>query len=291
VAATMDIRTPKRSAFVKAIDKLYQNPLTAVSTTLATLIVLVAIFAPLLATHSPDVVNLVGRLAAPSAAHWFGTDEVGRDIFSRLIYGTRVSLGIGLGAVVLAGAVGTMLGSLAGYRGGWIDQVISRAMDILLAFPPLILAMALSAALGPSLMNAAIAITIVKFPIYVRLSRAEALSVSQQLYVRASKTFGLSTGWVLRRHVVPNLLSPIIVQTTLDLGDAILLIATLGFLGLGAQPPTPEWGSMISVGWRYLLDQWWYPTFTGAAIFITVMTFNLLGDGIRDLLTPTQGDD
>ena len=289
--SAVGMKTSRRSAFVKAIENLYQNPLTAVATSLATLIVLIAILAPFLALHSPTVIDLVGRLAPPSAHHWFGTDEVGRDIYSRLLYGTRISLGIGLGSVALAAVIGTVLGSLAGYRGGWVDQIISRVMDILLAFPPLILAMALSAALGPSLVNAAIAIAVVKLPIYVRLSRAEAMSISQQLFVRASKTFGLSTAWVVRRHIIPNLMSPIIVQTTLDLGDSILLISTLGFLGLGAQPPTPEWGSMISIGWKYLLDQWWYPTFTGAAIFITVMTFNLLGDGIRDMLDPnTRGD-
>ncbi|OFW78094.1 MAG: D-ala-D-ala transporter subunit [Alicyclobacillus sp. RIFOXYA1_FULL_53_8] len=285
------MKTLRQSAFVKAIESLYQNPLTAVATSLVTLIVLIAILAPFLAFHSPTAIDLMNRLAPPSAYHWFGTDEVGRDIYSRLLYGTRISLGIGLGSVALAAVLGTVLGSLAGYRGGWVDQIISRVMDILLAFPPLILAMALSAALGPSLVNAAIAIAVVKLPTYVRLSRAESMSISQQLFVRASKTFGLSTAWVVRRHIIPNLMSPIIVQTTLDLGDAILLISTLGFLGLGAQPPTPEWGSMISIGWKYLLDQWWYPTFTGAAIFITVMTFNLLGDGIRDLLDPnTRGD-
>lgn len=289
--SAVGMKTPRRSAFVKAIETLYQNPLTAVATSLVTLIVLIAILAPFLALHSPTAIDLVGRLAPPSAHHWFGTDEVGRDIYSRLLYGTRISLGIGLGSVALAAVLGTVLGSVAGYRGGWVDQIISRVMDILLAFPPLILAMALSAALGPSLVNAAIAIAVVKLPTYVRLSRAEAMSISQQLFVRASKTFGLNTAWVVRRHIIPNLMSPIIVQTTLDLGDAILLISTLGFLGLGAQPPTPEWGSMISIGWKYLLDQWWYPTFTGAAIFITVMTFNLLGDGIRDLLDPnTRGD-
>lgn len=288
-AASM--KTPRQSAFVRVIENLYQNPLTAVATSLAALIVLIAILAPILALYSPTAIDLMNRLASPSAHHWFGTDEVGRDIYSRLLYGTRISLGIGLGSVALAAFLGTVLGSLAGYRGGWVDQIISRVMDILLAFPPLILAMALSAALGPSLVNAAIAIAVVKLPTYVRLSRAQSMSISQQLFVRASKTFGLSTAWVVRRHIIPNLMSPIIVQTTLDLGDAILLISTLGFLGLGAQPPTPEWGSMISIGWKYLLDQWWYPTFTGAAIFITVMTFNLLGDGIRDLLDPsTRGD-
>ncbi len=290
MATAAQMKQKKWNAAFQPMRNLYQTPFTAVSATLVGIIVLVAIFAPLLASHSPTIIDLTDRLAPPTASHWFGTDEVGRDIYSRIIYGARISLGIGLGSVILAATLGVTLGAFAGYIGGWIDQVISRVMDILLAFPTLILAMALSAALGPSLVNAAIAIAIVKIPIYVRLSRAEGMSISQQLYVRAAQTFGLNSIWIVRKHIIPNLLSPIVVQTTLDLGDAILLISTLGFLGLGAQPPTPEWGSMISVGWRYLIDQWWYPTFTGAAIFISVMAFNLLGDGVRDMLDPKRND-
>lgn len=266
--------------------RLLGNRLAAAAVIVAFLIVLVAILAPWLAPTSPTAVDLGGRLARPSSAHWFGTDEVGRDIASRILYGARISVGVGVGAVLLSAIAGTLIGSFAGYRGRWVDQLVMRSMDIVLAFPTLVLAMALAAALGPSLWNAALAIAIVKLPTYVRLARAETLSLSQQLFVRAARTFGLGSGWIVTRHIVPNALPPIIVQMTFDLGDTILLIATLGFLGLGAQPPTPEWGAMISVGWKYLLDQWWYPTFTGAAIFVTVMAFNLVGDGIRDLLDP-----
>lgn len=266
--------------------RLLGNRLAAAAVIVAFLIVLVAILAPWLAPASPTAVDLGGRLAPPSSAHWFGTDEVGRDIASRILYGARISVGVGVGAVLLSAIAGTLIGSFAGYRGRWVDQLVMRSMDIVLAFPTLVLAMALAAALGPSLWNAALAIAIVKLPTYVRLARAETLSLSQQLFVRAARTFGLGSGWIVTRHIVPNALPPIIVQMTFDLGDTILLIATLGFLGLGAQPPTPEWGAMISVGWKYLLDQWWYPTFTGAAIFVTVMAFNLVGDGIRDLLDP-----
>ncbi|MCL6577392.1 ABC transporter permease subunit [Kyrpidia sp.] len=266
--------------------RLLGNRLAAAAVIVAFLIVLVAILAPWLAPASPTAVDLGGRLAPPSSAHWFGTDEVGRDIASRILYGARISVGVGVGAVMLSAIAGTLIGSFAGYRGRWVDQLVMRSMDIVLAFPTLVLAMALAAALGPSLWNAALAIAIVKLPTYVRLARAETLSLSQQLFVRAARTFGLGSGRIVTRHIVPNALPPIIVQMTFDLGDTILLIATLGFLGLGAQPPTPEWGAMISVGWKYLLDQWWYPTFTGAAIFVTVMAFNLVGDGIRDLLDP-----
>ncbi|ADG07424.1 ABC transporter permease [Kyrpidia tusciae] len=266
--------------------RLLGNRLAAAAVIVAFLIVLVAILAPWLAPASPTAVDLGGRLAPPSSAHWFGTDEVGRDIASRILYGARISVGVGVGAVLLSAIAGTLIGSFAGYRGRWVDQLVMRSMDIVLAFPTLVLAMALAAALGPSLWNAALAIAIVKLPTYVRLARAETLSLSQQLFVRAARTFGLGSGWIVTRHIVPNALPPIIVQMTFDLGDTILLIATLGFLGLGAQPPTPEWGAMISVGWKYLLNQWWYPTFTGAAIFVTVMAFNLVGDGIRDLLDP-----
>lgn len=276
--------------WLKPIQPLLYNRFTAIAVGCVALLVLLAVFAPVLAPDSPTTVNLAGRLAAPSSAHWFGTDEVGRDIFSRLLYGARISIGIGLGSVILSALLGTFIGAFAGYLGRWPDQVILRLMDILLAFPALVLAMALSAALGPSLINAAFAIAIVKLPIYVRLSRAESLALSQKLFIKAARTFGHRPTWIVTRHVIPNVLPPIIVQITLDLGDAILLIATLGFLGLGAQPPTPEWGSMISVGWKYLIDQWWYPTYTGAAIFVTVMSFNLLGDGVRDLLDPKRSD-
>jgi peptide/nickel transport system permease protein len=250
----------------------------------------IAALAPLIAPYSPTNVNLGARLAPMSGAHPFGTDEVGRDILSRLLYGARISIGVSLVTVAVAALIGMLFGAVAGYVGGWTDAVIMRAVDVVLSFPSLILAIALAAALGPSLVNAALAIVVVKIPAYARLAYSETLGTRQQLYVRAARTYGIRTPWIIRRHIVPNIRSSILVQTTLDLGDVILLIATLGFLGLGAQPPSPEWGSMISTGWHYLIDQWWYPTFTGAAIFLTVMSFNLLGDGVGDLLDPTSRD-
>lgn len=267
-----------------------KNRFAATAVIVLTIVFLVGIFAPLLAPYSPTNTAPSDRLLPPGSLHYFGTDELGRDIFSRILYGTRVSVGIALVAILLSALVGTFIGSFSGFIGRWIDQVIMRITDVLLAFPTLVLALALSAALGPSIVNAALAIAIVKLPIYMRLARTQALSISQSLYVKSAKTFGVNSGWVVRKHVVPNLMTPIVVQITLDIGDAILLIATLGFLGLGAQPPTAEWGAMISTGWNYLIDQWWYPTFTGAAIFITVMAFNILGDGVRDLLDPKSGE-
>lgn len=269
---------------------LVSKPVTRAALIVVGLLILVGVFAPLLTPYSPTSVDLVHRLAPMSSAHWFGTDEVGRDILSRLIYGARVSIGVSVVTVACAAIVGMLLGAAAGYFGRWADTVIMRGMDVVLSFPALILAIALSAALGASLLNAALAIAIVKVPIYARLAYAETLATRHQLYVRAAETFGVSSAFIIRRHVLPNVGSSIIVQTTLDLGDVILLISTLGFLGLGAQPPSPEWGSMISIGWQYLIDQWWYPTFTGAAIFLSVMSFNLLGDGVRDLLDPTAHD-
>jgi peptide/nickel transport system permease protein len=272
------------------LRRLTTNKVTGCALLVVAALVLVAVLAPLAAPYSPTTVDLAHRLEGLSSAHLLGTDEVGRDILSRLIYGARISIGVSVLVVAAAALVGMLLGALAGYFRGWTDHVIMRAVDVVLSIPSLILAIALAAALGPSLVNAALAIAIVKVPVYARLAYGETLRVRQQLYVRAARTYGIRSSWIIRRHVLPNIRSSIIVQTTLDLGDVILLIATLGFLGLGAQPPSPEWGSMISTGWHYLIDQWWYPTFTGLAIFVTVMSFNLLGDGVSDLLEPTSRD-
>lgn len=261
-----------------------QNPLTIIGSAVLLLFIFLAIAAPLLTPYEPDTVNLSERLQPPSAEHWFGTDEVGRDVFTRVLYGARLSLGMGISVVVIAGLIGTVIGSMAGYIGGKFGQIIMRIMDMMLAFPPLVLAMALTAALGPSLFNAMLAIAIVKIPVFVRLARSETLVVKEKLFVKAAKTFGLSDAWIIFRHIIPNVITPVIIQVTIDLGDAILLIATLGFIGLGAQPPTPEWGAMIHTGWEYFLDHWWYATFPGIAIFMASVSFNLLGDGLRDLM-------
>jgi len=260
--------------------------MTLIGAIVLVIFILAAIFAPFLTSYDPDKVQMAERLAGPSAAHWFGTDEVGRDIFARILYGARLSLGMGISVVVIAGVLGTCIGAVAGFYGKALGQTIMRIMDIMLAFPSLVLAMALTASLGANLFNAMLAIAIVKIPVYVRLARSETLVVKEKLFVKASISFGLSKFWIIMRHVIPNVIAPIIIQVTIDLGDAILLIATLGFLGLGAQPPTPEWGSMINTGWQYFMDQWWYPTFPGCAIFLATLSFNLLGDGLRDMLDP-----
>lgn len=263
-----------------------KNPLTLIGGFVLLLFIIMAVFAPLLTPYKPEIVDMSNRLAPPSSAHWFGTDEVGRDILTRVIYGARLSLGMGISVVIVTGLIGTFIGAVAGYFGGKFGQIIMRIMDIILAFPTLVLAMALTAALGPSLFNAMLAIAIVKIPIFVRLARSETLVVRERLYVKAAKTFGLSDIWIIFRHIIPNVITPVIIQITIDLGDVILLIATLGFLGLGAQPPTPEWGAMIHTGWEYFLNQWWYATFPGIFIFLASVSFNLLGDGLRDLLDP-----
>ncbi|MGG4495489.1 ABC transporter permease [Brevibacillus reuszeri] len=267
-------------------SRLRRNPLTMVGGVIFLLFVLVALFAPVLTPHNPEQVQMDLSLQKPSSDHWFGTDEVGRDLFSRVVYGTRISLGMGVSIIFVSGLIGIVLGAVAGYKGGKIGQIIMRLMDIIFAFPTLILAMALSAALGPSLLNAIVAIVIVKIPAFVRLARSETLVIKEKLYVKAARTFGLSDSWIIIRHVVPNVSTPVIIQMTLDLGDTILLVATLGFLGLGVQPPMPEWGALINTGWKYFLDQWWYPTFPGIAIFLVSMSFNILGDGLRDMLDP-----
>ncbi|WP_126425464.1 nickel transporter permease [Brevibacillus marinus] len=266
--------------------KLKKNPLTLLGLGMLLLIVLLSVFAPLITPYDPTKINIVERFSPPSAEHWFGTDEVGRDIFSRILYGARLSLGVGVAIVFAAGLVGTIIGCVSGYFGGRLDQLIMRLMDMILAFPSLVLAMALAAVLGPNLLNAMIAIAIVKIPVYVRLARAETLALREKLFVKAAATFGIRPWRIILRHILPNAVSPVVIQVTLDIGDAILFVATLGFLGLGAQPPTPEWGAMISVGWKYLLDYWWYPTFPGLALFLASCGFNLIGDGIRDILDP-----
>ncbi|NGQ96760.1 ABC transporter permease subunit [Brevibacillus sp. SYP-B805] len=266
--------------------KLKKNPLALLGAGILAVILLLSLAAPLLSSYDPTKINIIERFAPPSAKHWFGTDEVGRDIFTRILYGARLSLGVGAAVVLTAGCIGTVIGAISGYVGGRVDQLIMRVMDMVLAFPSLVLAMAVAATLGPNLLNAMLAIAIVKIPVYVRLARAETLAVREKLFVQAAVTFGIP-GWrIIGTHILPNVVSPVIIQVSLDIGDAVLAVATLGFLGLGAQPPTPEWGAMISVGWKYFLDYWWYPAFPGLFLFLASCGFNLIGDGVRDILDP-----
>jgi peptide/nickel transport system permease protein len=268
--------------------RLRSSPLTLVGLVMIVTVLLLLLFAPFIATHDPNAINLKMRLLTPSATHWFGTDEVGRDLFSRVIYGGQLSVGVGIFVVAIAGVSGTLLGCISGIMGGKVDTVLMRIMDIVLSVPSLVIIMALAAALGPSLMNAMFAMALVRIPFYVRLARGQALTIREMPYVKAAKIFGASNWQVLRWHVARNAMPPLIVQATLDLGGAILMASALSFIGLGAQQPTAEWGAMVSTGRNYILDQWWYSAFPGFAILFTATGFNLLGDGVRDLLDPKQ---
>ncbi len=264
------------------------NPLAVVGLAIVLALLLVAAFAPWLAPTSPIEQDLAARLQPPSAAHWLGTDELGRDIYSRIVHGSRITLYIVALVVIIVGPLGLLIGTAAGYLGGWLDVVLMRITDIFMAFPRLILALAFVAALGPGIENAIIAIALTAWPPYARLARAETLTVRHADYIAAVRMQGASPFYIIRAHVVPMCLSSLIVRLTLDMAGIILTAAGLGFLGLGAQPPLPEWGAMISTGRQYLLDQWWVATMPGFAIFVVSLGFNLLGDGLRDVLDPKQ---
>lgn len=266
---------------------LIANPPALIGLLIVGLLVLIAILAPLLDRGiSPIAQDLGNRLAPPSAAHWFGTDELGRDIYSRTLYGSRVTLTIvGLVSVLVA-PIGLAVGTLAGYLGGWVDVVLMRITDVFLAFPRLVLALAFAAALGPGIENAVIAISLTAWPPYARIARAETITIAKSDFIQAVVLQGASTWRILIRHIVPLCLSSVIVRLTLDMAGIILTAAGLGFLGLGAQPPTAEWGAMVSAGRDVILDQWWVSTIPGVAIFLVSLGFNLLGDGLRDVFDP-----
>ena len=247
--------------------------------------ILVAIFAPWLAPFPPDAQDIANRLAAPSAEHWLGTDILGRDVFSRLLYGSRVSLLAGFSVVLLGAAFGTAVGILAAWLRGFGEEALMRFTDLVLCFPPIILALALAAALGIGTTNTIIAMLVVWWPKFARLARSLAIVQRSQEYVEAATVVGLPQKRILFRHILPNTFGPIAVLCTLDLGIAILTFAGLSFLGLGVVPPTPEWGSMIAEG-RELVEQWWVATFPGIAILSVVVGFNFMGDGLRDWLDP-----
>jgi peptide/nickel transport system permease protein len=268
--------------------QLFHSPLTLAGVIVVVAILVLVVFAPVVATHNPDAIDLRARLAAPSLTHLFGTDEVGRDIYSRVIFGGRQSIAVGFFVVFVAGCIGALLGAFSGLAGGKIDTLIMRIMDVILSVPSLVLIMALAAALGPSLINAAFAIALVRIPSYVRLARGQTLLIREMPYVAAARIYRGSTWHMLRWHILPNIMSPITVQLTLDLGSTILLSSALSFIGLGAQQPTAEWGAMVATGRNYILDQWWYSAFPGFAILVTATAFNLVGDGVRDFLDPKQ---
>lgn len=247
--------------------------------------ILVAIFAAALAPYDYTAQNLAMRLAPPSAQHWLGTDMLGRDVFSRLLWGSQISLTAGFMVVLIGASVGTLVGGIAAYAGGKIEEAMMRLTDLVLCFPPIILAMAIAAGLGIGVTNTVIAMLVVWWPKFARLARSLVIVQRNQEYVEAAMVMGYGPGRILFRHIVPNSMGPLIVLVTLDVGQAILTFSGLSFLGLGVIPPTPEWGAMVSEG-RELIDQWWVATFPGLAILTVVMGFNFLGDGIRDWLDP-----
>jgi peptide/nickel transport system permease protein len=249
--------------------------------------VVIAVSTPVAHEYDPTTDSNLGlRLKPPSAEHLFGTDSLGRDILVRVLHGTRVSLGLGVCAVAIASVIGSLLGLVAGYAGRWVDLVVSFCLDILLAFPSTLLAIAIVAMIGPGLRNSLLAISLVSIPIYARIARGAVLELREQEYVTAARGLGGSASRVLMRHIFPNTLPPLIVQTTLAIAFAILEAAALGFLGLGAQPPTPEWGTMLAGALQFIQRAWWVVTLPGLAILTTVLAFNLMGDGLRDALDP-----
>ncbi|TWG53778.1 MULTISPECIES: nickel transporter permease [unclassified Aminobacter] len=265
-----------------------RNPLAMFGLFIVLVLIIVAIFADQLATHSPTVGGdlRTERLQPPSAAHWLGTDNQARDIYSRLVHGSRLTLMVVMLVTVIAMPVGLLIGTVSGYMGGWIDAVLMRITDIFLAFPRLILALAFVAALGPGIVNAIIAIAITSWPPYARIARAETLTIRNSDFVVAVRLQGASPFRIITRHIMPLCVPSVIIRVTLDMAGIILTAAGLGFLGLGAQPPTPEWGAMIASGRQFIIDYWWVATMPGIAIFVVSLGFNLLGDGLRDVLDP-----
>ncbi|WP_294706752.1 nickel transporter permease [uncultured Fusobacterium sp.] len=278
----------KRSQWREVWRMLKKNKMALLGLGILVILVLLALFADVIADYDTVVIkqNLANRLKGPSAEHWLGTDEFGRDIFARLIHGARVSLKVGIIAVGISIVLGGILGALAGFYGGKIDNIIMRVMDVFLAVPSILLAIAIVSALGPSILNLMVAISISSVPSYARIVRASVLSIRDQEFVEAARAIGANNARIIFRHIIPNSLAPVIVQGTLGVASAILSTAGLSFIGLGIQPPAPEWGSMLSGGRQYLRYAWWVTTFPGVAIMITILSLNLLGDGLRDALDP-----
>jgi peptide/nickel transport system permease protein len=285
-----DVRWERLRYFVHLSKK---NPLFLIGVGFVVLLVIAAIFAPWITPYPEEdkfAIHFGSKLKPPSMDHFFGTDALGRDIFTRVVFGARMSIRIGLTVIVIALAIGVPLGLIAGYFGGRTSDVIMRVSDVFLAFPSLLLPLAIAAALGPSITNAMIAIAVAWFPWYVRIVRAQVLTVREQLYVEAARSIGVSRLSILVKHILPNSMAPVVIQASMDMGYTILTAAGLSFIGVGARPPTVEWGLMITDARAYFLDFWWTVTFPGLAIFATVLAFNLVGDGLRDILDPKVRD-
>jgi peptide/nickel transport system permease protein len=277
--------------FLHVLRVISRDLLSLVSTIIIIAFILVAIFAKQIAPYPLEgagKTNVSNSMLSPSPTHLFGTDKLGRDVLSRVIVGAQPALIIPIGVVLLAILIGAPLGALAGYKGGWVDEVIMRTTDLFLAFPSLLLAMAIATALGRGLEKAAFALVISWWPWYTRLVRGVTLSLREKYFVEAAQATGVRDSIIILRHILPNTISPILVQATVDLGTVILAMGGLAFLGLGTQPPSPDWGLMVSEGRTYILNQWWISTFPGVAIFIIVLAFNLLGDTLRDIFDPRQ---
>lgn len=283
-AAALEART-------RPVEALRRNPLLAAGATLSLLVVALAILAPILSPAPADAgtaTHPMEALRPPSWGHPFGTDQVGRDVLTRVLYGARISPAIAVLVLALSCLIGVPLGLLAGYFGGFVDDVIMRVTDVFLAFPPLLLALAFAAFLPPSMASTTAAITLTWWPWYARLVRGQAASVAGRLFVESARALGIPSWRILLRHVLPNALTPVLVQVSLDVGAVILTASALSFLGLGAQDPTPDWGLMVQQGQAYFTTQWWLVTFPGGTILLTAAAFNLLGDGLRDLLDPRR---
>ena len=270
-----------------------KNPLFLIGVGVVILLVMGALFAPWITPFPGDAkygIHFAAKLKPPSMEHFFGTDALGRDIFTRIVFGARMTIRIGVTVLAIALALGVPLGLVAGYFGGRLDDIIMRISDVFLSFPSLLLPLAIAAALGPSITNAMIAIAVAWFPWYVRIVRAQVLTVKEELYVESARSIGVGRLGILFRHILPNVMAPVIIQASMDMGYTILTAAGLSFIGVGARPPTVEWGLMITDARAYFLDFWWTVTFPGLAIFVTVLAFNLVGDGLRDILDPKVRD-
>lgn len=270
------------------LSKFFENKIAVVGATIVLIYIIVALFAPWLAPYDPYEIQLENKLQSPSTEHWMGTDDKGRDVFSRIIYGSRLSMGIGFAAVIFGAFFGIIMGMVAGYYGGWVDSVISRVLDVMLAFPGILLALAIISALGPSLLNVTFAVGVFSIPLFARIARGSTMEVRNLEYIDAIRSLGANDGIIIFRHIFPNILSPLIIQGTLRLATAILSAAGLSFLGLGAQPPSSEWGTMLSNGRDFLFSAPHVAIFPGLAIAFLVMGFNLFGDGLRDTLDPRK---
>ncbi|WP_096552183.1 nickel transporter permease [Ureibacillus thermosphaericus] len=283
-------RTARLNNWKKVFSRLVRNKSAVIGGSFILLFMIIVFFAPLLAPYDPIQQDMLNKLQTPSSEHWFGTDNFGRDIFSRILYGTRLTMIVGFFSVALGATIGVLLGIISGYYGGKIDSVIMRIMDIFLAFPGILLALAIVTILGGSLINVIIAVSFSSIPIFARIVRASTLSVKKLEYIDAIRALGASDRRIIFKHIFPNITSPLIVQATLNIATAILSASGLSFLGLGAQPPTPEWGAMLSDGRNYLFNAPHVALFPGLSIVIVVLAFNLLGDGLRDALDPKNKD-